>query len=122
MEKKTLLGKLRRQWSDSAVVIKNNDDLSDDGDEFVQLDYNEDVYYGWNDYKGVRIPAPVQLKRPTFKIRGFRRPGDKLHLAVWDDDPAKLQKLVLNKGTYILLKFTFPNSYRRAVAIICDIQ
>ena len=95
-----MISKLRRQWSDSAVVLKNDDAISDDEDEFVQLDYNEDVYYGWSDYKGARVPAPVQIKRPTFKIHGVRRPGDKLHLAVWDDDPAKLQKLVLNKGTY----------------------
>ena len=113
-----MISKLRRQWSDSAVVIKNGDDISDDEDEFVQLDYNEDVYYGWNEYKGVRVPAPVQVKRPTFKIHGFRRPADKLHSAVWDDDPAKLQKLVLNKSKYILLKFNFTNSYRRVVAII----
>ena len=59
------------------------------------LSYNEDIFYGWDEVEDV--PAPVQVKRPE---RHSRRPGDRLHKAVWSNDPAKVQKLVLYEGLY----------------------
>ena len=96
-----MINKLRRQWSEPAIrplpIVRTGDSSGDDESEYGQLDYNEDVYYGWNDFQGVRYSAPAQVRRPN--PRSKRRPGDKLHLAVWDDDPAKLQKLVNSQGT-----------------------
>ena len=100
-QKDKMINKLRRQWSEPAIrplpIVRTGDSSGDDESEYGQLDYNEDVYYGWNDFQGVRYPAPAQVRRPN--PRSKRRPGDKLHLAVWDDDPAKLQKLVNSQGT-----------------------
>ena len=59
------------------------------------LSYNEDIFYGWDEVEDV--PAPVQVKRPE---RHSRRPGDRLHKAVWSNDPGKVQKLVLYEGLY----------------------
>ena len=64
-----------------------------DENEVEDLNYNEEIFYGWDELEDV--PAPVQVKRPG---RRFRRPGDRLHMAVWNNDPAKLQKLVLYEG------------------------
>ena len=75
--------------------IKNDDDS--DENEIGVLDYNEDKYFGWN--YDADVPAPVQLKRPD-RFAVMRRPSDKLHLAVWDNDPAKVQKLVLTQGNF----------------------
>ena len=64
-----------------------------DENELEDLDYNEEIYYGWNTHENV--VEPVQVKRPSSR---FQRPGDRLHRAVWDDKPAKVQKLV-HEGT-----------------------
>ena len=71
-----------------------------DENELEDLDYNEDSCYGWNE----DVPAPVQVKRPD---RRSKRPGDRLHRAVWNDNPNKMQKLVLNEGTYSLHSLYF---------------
>ena len=95
-----MIKKLKRQYSAPAISYRNPvtlDDKSEDESEMGVLDYNEEVYYGWLKFKGDKTPAPVQVKRPTSsQIRS--RPTDKLHLAVWEDDPAKIQKLVVQKG------------------------
>lgn len=66
-----------------------------------QLDYDDDVFYGSTEDRHRLASAPVQVKKPN---RCFiRRPSDKLHLAVWDNDPAKVQRLVLKEGNF------FPN-------------
>ena len=94
---KDLKNMLVRRKSDSGAIVPSQPNLID-SDEDVEnpIDYNEEKYYGWNS-EG-QVPAPVQLKRPT--RQSIRRPGDKLHLAVWNDDPAKVQKLVLRQGNY----------------------
>ena len=78
----------------SAPVAKA--DYDSDENQVEVLDYREDVYYGWDDE--AQAPAPVQVKRPD-PLQRFKRPGDKLHAAVWRDDPTKVQKLVLQRGT-----------------------
>ena len=71
-----------------------------DENELEDLDYNEDSCYGWNE----DVPAPVQVKSPD---RRSKRPGDRLHRAVWKNDPNKMQKLVLAEGTCSLHSLYF---------------
>lgn len=64
-------------------------------DDQLDLDDDDSVFY-----QDRRSSAPVQVKKPN---RCFiRRPSDKLHLAVWDNDPAKVQRLVLKEGNAFL--------------------
>jgi len=81
---------LRRKSEPSSTKAE----CDSDEHEIEELDYKTEFYHGWN--SEANVPAPVQLKRPN---RCFiRRTGDKLHLAVWDNDPGKAQKLILQQG------------------------
>jgi hypothetical protein len=75
----------------SEPISKTNYDSDENVVEI--LDYNEEISSGWDaDYEAA---APVQLKRPKTKNKS---PSDRLHLAVWDNDAAKVQNLVLHEG------------------------
>ena len=76
----------------SAPVTKTNYDSDEDQIEY--LNYNESKYYGYVD----DFPSPVQVKRPNPK---YKRPSEAVHIAVWDNDPALIQHLVLYKGIKI---------------------
>ena len=76
----------------SAPVAKTNYDSDEDQIEY--LNYNESKYYGYVD----DFPSPVQVKRPNPK---YKRPSEAVHIAVWDNDPALIQHLVLYKGIKI---------------------
>ena len=68
-------------------------DYESDENEVEDLDYHVDsccVY----DHEENPV-APVQVKRPD---RSFRRPADRLHLTVWNNDPSQAQKLTLYEG------------------------
>ena len=73
----------------SAPVANTNYDSDEDQIEY--LNYNESKYYGYVD----DFPSPVQVKRPNPK---YKRPSEAVHIAVWDNDPALIQHLVLYKG------------------------
>ena len=73
----------------SAPVANTNYDSDEDQIEY--LNYNESKYYGYVD----DFPSPVQVKRPNPK---YKRPSEAVHIAVWDNDPALIQQLVLYKG------------------------
>ena len=79
----------------SAPVANTNYDSDEDQIEY--LNYNESKYYGYVD----DFPSPVQVKRPNPK---YKRPSEAVHIAVWDNDPALIQHLVLYKG----IKFSPP--------------
>ena len=91
LKKADKIFKVKRRKSEP--IPHSNYDSDEEANELI--DYNGKVSYGWNHED--QVPAPVQLKRPSRS--NLRRPGDKLHLAVWDNDPAKAQKLVM-EGTY----------------------
>lgn len=69
-------------------------DYDSDENEVEDLDYYVDSCCVYDDEDNP--VAPVQVKRPD---RSFRRPADRLHLTVWNNDPSMAQKLVLYEGT-----------------------
>ena len=85
----------------SAPVAKTNYDSDEDQIEY--LNYNESKYYGYVD----DFPSPVQVKRPNPK---YKRPSEAVHIAVWDNDPALIQHLVLYKGIKIFRRHFENNS------------
>ena len=52
-----MIRKLKRQWSAPAISYGNSVAIekSDDESELGQLDYNEETYYGWLDFKGASV-------------------------------------------------------------------
>ena len=52
-----MIRKLKRQWSAPAISYGNSVSIekSDDESELGQLDYNEETYYGWLDFKGASV-------------------------------------------------------------------
>ena len=52
-----IIRKLKRQWSAPAISYGNSVSIekSDDESELGQLDYNEETYYGWLDFKGASV-------------------------------------------------------------------
>ena len=65
-----------------------------DENQIEYLNYNEPKYYGWVD----DCPSPVQVKRPNPRSN---RPGEQIHLAVWDENPYLVQKMVLAGGNFL---------------------
>ncbi len=94
---------LRRRSSN--VHLSYSDPEDSDENEITELDYGEPSFHGVDSDTGTVEPVQMRLPRTRNKT-----PADRLHLAVWLNDPYKVQVLVYEQSELLNLRQPFFSS------------